>query len=127
MAVPELLLPPPRGVRQAPTRARWSGEPHLILDLFPDKRFLTMQPHREAKGLALELRALVKRKEPWDRDLEFQRESSVSGLSPSPDCESFILIPSAPLLQPAQCLSARHLLAGPRSAHGRPFRRRRVP
>ncbi|BGP55765.1 hypothetical protein JCM8202v2_003372 [Rhodotorula sphaerocarpa] len=30
---------------------------------------------REAKGLALELRALVKRKEPWDRDLEFQRES----------------------------------------------------
>lgn len=31
--------------------------------------------YREAKGLAQELKSLVKRKEPWDRDLEFQRES----------------------------------------------------
>ncbi|BGP32178.1 hypothetical protein JCM10296v2_003958 [Rhodotorula toruloides] len=31
---------------------------------------------REAKGLALELKSLLKRKEPWDRDLEFQREST---------------------------------------------------
>ncbi|GAA5875632.1 hypothetical protein JCM3774_002567 [Rhodotorula dairenensis] len=30
---------------------------------------------REAKGLAQELKSLLKRKEPWDRDLEFQRES----------------------------------------------------
>ncbi|KWU47006.1 hypothetical protein RHOSPDRAFT_24132 [Rhodotorula sp. JG-1b] len=30
---------------------------------------------REAKGLALEFKSLLKRKEPWDRDLEFQRES----------------------------------------------------
>ncbi|GAA5885875.1 hypothetical protein JCM6882_004187 [Rhodosporidiobolus microsporus] len=30
---------------------------------------------REAKGLALELKGLLKRKEPWDRTVEFQRES----------------------------------------------------
>ncbi|GJN90649.1 hypothetical protein Rhopal_003661-T1 [Rhodotorula paludigena] len=30
---------------------------------------------RDAKGLALELKNLVKRREPWDRDVDFQRES----------------------------------------------------
>ncbi|GAA5840238.1 hypothetical protein JCM9279_002319 [Rhodotorula babjevae] len=30
---------------------------------------------RDAKGLALELKSILKRREPWDRDLEFQRES----------------------------------------------------
>ncbi|GAA5820042.1 hypothetical protein JCM11251_005460 [Rhodosporidiobolus azoricus] len=33
------------------------------------------QVRREAKGLALELKGLLKRKEPWDRTVEFQRES----------------------------------------------------
>ncbi|BGO91481.1 hypothetical protein NBRC10512_003142 [Rhodotorula toruloides] len=48
---------------------------------------------REAKGLALELKSLLKRKEPWDRDLEFQRESTRKAylriiFSPSPPTTS---------------------------------------
>ncbi|CEQ39521.1 SPOSA6832_01046, partial [Sporobolomyces salmonicolor] len=30
---------------------------------------------REAKGLALELKGMLKRKDPWDREVEFQREA----------------------------------------------------
>ncbi|ORY89353.1 hypothetical protein BCR35DRAFT_300502 [Leucosporidium creatinivorum] len=30
---------------------------------------------RDAKGLALELRGMLKRKDPWDREVEFQREA----------------------------------------------------
>ncbi|BGP24773.1 hypothetical protein JCM10295v2_003692 [Rhodotorula toruloides] len=48
---------------------------------------------REAKGLALELKSLLKRKEPWDRDIEFQRESTRTAylriiFSPSPSSTS---------------------------------------
>ena len=28
---------------------------------------------RDAKGLSLELKAMLKRKDPWDREVEFQR------------------------------------------------------
>lgn len=33
--------------------------------------------NRQAKGLALELKGMLKRKDPWDREVEIQRDSYV--------------------------------------------------
>lgn len=98
LVVPRLLAPHrldssncspqrwPRGTQgrfRALPRARRSGA-HLVRSLVvltspTDLNF--GHNCRDAKGLALELKNLVKRREPWDRDLDFQRESCVSASS----------------------------------------------
>ncbi|BGO99734.1 hypothetical protein RTG_00618 [Rhodotorula toruloides ATCC 204091] len=72
---------------------------------------------REAKGLALELKSLLKRKEPWDRDLEFQRESTRKAylriiFSPSPSPTST----SPTLARASRTSSAADLSLKPRSS-----------
>ncbi|GAA6057733.1 hypothetical protein JCM3770_001712 [Rhodotorula araucariae] len=64
--------PPPHLARPAPPL-----EPALARTACRDDRGMPALSAqiRDAKGLALELKGILKRTEPWNRDVEFQRES----------------------------------------------------